>query len=132
MIFERQFFTLHFPQCNYICQRRSQLGKNREIILHLTKKKRNVFKKNARSCWVKQGRTSAYFLCFRISEFPIITGLHHPSKLNFFQEIRKLYFLLWRHFLPNVFDKWVFFFFCIFIKLLARINCNFSAHRQNN
>ena len=71
-----------------ICQRCSQLEKNKEIILHLTKKKRNIFKKIARSCWVKQGRTSAYLLCFKIWHFPIITGLHHPSKLNLFQEIR--------------------------------------------
>ena len=51
-----------------ICQRRSQLGKNNKTIFHLAKKKRNMFKKKARSCWVKKGRTSAYFLGFKISD----------------------------------------------------------------
>ena len=88
MIFERQFFTLHFLYSNYIwdvnydyMQRHSQLGKNREIILHLTTKKRNMFKKKARSSFVKQGCTSTEF------HFSKITGSHHLSKLNLFQEI---------------------------------------------
>ena len=34
---------------------------NKWIILHLMKKKQ-------RSCWVRQGRTSAYFLSFKISD----------------------------------------------------------------
>ena len=42
MIFERQFLTLHFLSLQLhmvmltmiICKRRSQLGKNKEIILH--------------------------------------------------------------------------------------------------
>ena len=44
-----------------------QVQKNKEIILHFKKKKRNMFKKKGRSCWAKQGRTSTYFLCFNIS-----------------------------------------------------------------
>ena len=50
-----------------ICQTRSQLQRNKEIILHLTKKERNMFTGKARSCWVKQRRTFA-FVCFKISD----------------------------------------------------------------
>ena len=51
-----------------ICQRCSQPQKKKEMILHLTKKRRNMFKKKATSCWVKQDRTPACVLCFRISD----------------------------------------------------------------
>ena len=41
---------LHMGMVTMItCQRRLQLQKNKEIILHLTKKKRNMFKKKAGS-----------------------------------------------------------------------------------
>ena len=40
----------------------------KEIILSLTKKKRNKFFKKATSCWVKLGHTSAYFLSSKISD----------------------------------------------------------------
>ena len=51
-------------QTMIICQRRSQLGKNKEIILYLMKKKK--YEKKARS--VDECRTSVYFLCFKISD----------------------------------------------------------------
>ena len=70
-----------------ICQRRSQLGKNKEIILHLTKKIENMFKKKARTYRVKQGRASTYFLCFKILTRSNKNWEHQRSKLNIFQEI---------------------------------------------
>ena len=45
-----------------ICQRRSQLQKNEETIFHLTKEKRDLFREKTRSFWVKQGRTSAWWI----------------------------------------------------------------------
>ena len=30
--------------------------------------KENMFRKKATGCWVKEDRTSAYFLCFKISD----------------------------------------------------------------
>ena len=51
-----------------ICKILSQHLKNKEITLHLTRKKKNMFRKKATGCWVKEDRTSAYFLCFKISD----------------------------------------------------------------
>ena len=38
------------------------------MILKLTKKEGNMFKKIAPGCWVTQGRTPTYVLCFEISD----------------------------------------------------------------
>ena len=46
-----------------LCQRHSQLRKNKELILHSAKKNGK-----ATSCWVKQFRAPACVLCFKISD----------------------------------------------------------------
>ena len=75
-----------------ICQGRSQLQKNKEIILHLTKKKRNFFKKKARSCWVKQGSSSQCWMQFeknKVNESSWKENFRF-SRYSFYELCRKL------------------------------------------
>ena len=75
-----------------ICQGRSQLQKNKEIILHLTKKKRNFFKKKARSCWVKQGSSSQWWMQFeknKVNESSWKENFRF-SRYSFYELCRKL------------------------------------------
>ena len=122
---------LHMGMVTMItCQRRLQLQKNKEIILHLTKKKRNMFKKKAGSWWVKQGRTSPYFLSFKILtlsnnnrtspsvQIKFISG----DSFNFTFIFEDIFYQMC---LTNVF-------LCVFITFSTKINSNFSTHRQDN
>ena len=46
-----------------ICQRRSQLQKNKEILCISRRKREICSRKKARSCWVKQGCTVPHIFC---------------------------------------------------------------------
>ena len=77
--------------------------------------------KNKKNCWVKQGRTSACSLSFKISSSSVQIKFISGDSFNFSFFFGGIFYKLG---LKNVFLS-------VFIKFSTRIN-NFSTHWQDN
>ena len=129
MTFERQFFTLHYLQYNYMwrcwlwiyAKDLPNLGRTKKKFYIWRRQRETCLRKKQRRFCVKQGHTSACFLSFKILDTFRRFFSFSGDSFNFTFFFGGIFYqMYWANIFPYV-----------FIKFSTRIS-NFSVHRPDN